>query len=387
MPRIGIDATNLSLYGKGVSRFQQSLIQELANRDNEHEFYIFINARSTNPTLPQGPNLHYVKLFFPAAIIWEQLQMTWVVKRFRLDLMQTTTDRLPLLGNGKFVLYLFEIPSYRIDYARQLSPRIGMYRNFSDLYTHLLFPHSLKKASLVVTSSNNTKRDVETHFGIDGDKVQVVYAAADNIFQPPTDSNSNRWVRSQYGIKDGYVLHLSSDDPRDNTETVLKAFSSTRGAVERDVKLVIGGKVDPDCQGFNELIRHLGLEGDVYFVGYRSGRELVELYQDADVYVDPSLYEGFGFQVVEAMACGTPVITSNVTSLPELVGDAGVLLPPNDVDAWAHAMERVLGGTEVRDNMSKKGLGRARNFTWQKVATELSAAYDRVLKQDGSIAC
>lgn len=362
---IGLEATHLSIYGKGVSRYQYNLIKNLVKLDKNNQHYVFLNKKNTLPELPRQDNFHYIKIYIPNRIIWDQILLPMLMKKYRLDVYQSCLDTLPIFAKGKIVLYLFEIPDYRIDLAYRLR-KTSLYAKISYKYTRLFFRRSLKKAKVIMVSSHSTKADLIHRYDIDGEKIRVVYPAADEQFY------------ASYSAKEGYILHFSSSDPRDNTEALIYAYHKAKRQFQFPQKLVIGGNVYYKKNGLDKLTKNLNLEGSIVFAGYHSGEGLTRLYQSADLFVDPSFYEGFGFQVIEALACGLPVITSNVTSLPEIVGDAGILLDPNDIDGLADAMVRILNDSGLRNNLRQKAQERAKFFSWKKMAQETLGIYNEV---------
>ena len=376
MAKIGIDGTSVSLRGKGVSRYQLNLIRYLTKCNKKNEYLIFLKAKNGITELPDTPSYTYVNVSPFNTMILEQYHIPRWFRKYGIDLLHTTTDRLPILGKGKTVTYLFEIPDYRIRLSKS---QVGLYKKATDAWTNCIFPHSMRKAFFVMVSSKSTERDLLEHYNIDKDKIRVVYPAPEEIFTPAESEDEVQQIRRRYGVQEGYVLHLSSPDPRDNTQIVLEAYSDALQFSNLKQKLLIVGNIEPVKERLKCDIDKLDIANWVVFTGYKSGKELVSLYRGAEAYVDPSLYEGFGFQVVEAMACGVPVITSNVTSLPEVVGDAGVLVDPRDVEGLASAMVRVLTDSEVQELMRQKSLERARFFSWDRTARETLEVYDEIL--------
>lgn len=376
MAVIGLDVTHLSLTGKGVSRYQHNIIKNLAKLDKKNCYYIFLNKRYTLPSLPTQENFHYISIYKPMQIIWDQFQLPLLIRKYRLDIFHSTSDTLPLLGRVKFALFLFEIPDYRIELMRR-SGRISLYTRLSQSYNRFFFRKSLNKAGIIMASSRSTKTDLIRKYGIEEKKIRVVYPAADEQFCVGTDERDLWNTRRRYNADSGYVLHISTNDPRDNTAAVIRAFKKAQPGLKIPKKLIICGG-GSEGMGLKRLVKELNLENDVIFIGYLLPQELAFLYRAADLFIDPSLYEGFGFQVVEAMACGIPVITSNVTSLPEIVGDAGILLFPDDVDGLAAALISVLTDSGLREAMCRKSLERARFFSWEKTAQETLAVYEEL---------
>ncbi|OGX15723.1 MAG: hypothetical protein A2166_03065 [Omnitrophica WOR_2 bacterium RBG_13_41_10] len=378
MAVIGLDATHLSIYGKGVSRHQYNLIKSLSKIDKKNCYYIFLNKKNILPELPQQENFHHVSIRIPKRIVWDQFQVPMAIIKYKLDIYHSLIDTLPVIGKVKFVLSVVEIPDYRIELARK-SRHNYLYMRLSQKYNMLLFRPSLKKAKLIIACSNSTKKDLIQRYNVNEKKIRVLYHAPDEQFCVANDERVLLNTKKKYNAEAGYILHISSFDPRDNTSAVIRAYHKALKESKFSQKLVIGGNVDPKETGLEKLIAELNLKNSIIFTGRLSEIELVALYQAADLFVDPSLYEGFGLQVIEAMSCGIAVITSNVTSLPEIVGDIAILVSPTDIDDLASALARVITDVELRQSMRQKGLERAKFFSWDTVAHQTLAIYEELL--------
>lgn len=377
MANIGLDATYLSNSGKGVSRHQHNLIKSLAKIDKKNCYFIFLNKKNTLPDLPRQDNFHYKKAWMPKRIIWDQVQVPLAIMKYKLDIYHSLLDILPVIAKSKFVLSVVEIPDYRIELARK-DGHNSLYTSLSHGYNMLFFRPSLKKAKFIITCSNSTKVDLMRRYNVDGKKIRVLYHAPDEQFCPSTVEEDLCNTRKKYNAKNGYILHISSSDLRDNTPVVIRAYQQVWRESKISQKLIIAGDVCPERMGLNKLILELGLSGNIIFTGRLSDNELVALYQAADLFIDPSLYEGFGLQVVEAMSCGAPVITSNVTSLPEVAGDAGILVNPTDINGLTSAIARVLTDAELQKSMRQKSLARARFFSWDRSARGTLDIYEEL---------
>jgi glycosyltransferase involved in cell wall biosynthesis len=382
MAIIGLDATYLTSYGKGVSRHQYNLIKSLAKLDKKNCYYVFLNNKNMLPDLPKQNNFHYIKVYIPKRIIWDQFQVPWLSRKYKLDIYHCLLDTLPVMGKVKCVLCVVEIPDYRIELAGKISHN-SLYASISHKYIMLSFGPSLKKARLIITSSQSTKVDLMQRYNVNEKKIRVLYHAADEQFCTLLDREVLLDTRKKYNAEKGYILHISSLDPRDNTPVVIRAYQKARSAAGITQKLIICGNVDSKRMGLEELITEFNLKDSVIFTGRLPDNELVALYQAADLFIDPSLYEGFGLQVVEAMSCGIPVITSNVTSLPEIVGDAGILLDPADIGGFASALVSVLTDAGMQNAMRQKSLARAKFFSWDKAARDTLAIYDELFFELG----
>ncbi len=237
----------------------------------------------------------------------------------------------------------------------------------------------LKKADRIITISEYSKSEIIKHVGYPEDQI--------NIASPAVDHSSyyvkrDREIVKKLGISENekVILYVGSEQPRKNVPFLLEAISELKKRLP-DIKLLKIGT--PQVPGVREkllkLTETLGIEKEVIFVGYVSEKDLTKYYNAADLFVFPSLYEGFGLPPLEAMACGTPVITSNLTSLPEVVGDSAFTIDPYDVNAFAEAMYNLLTDEKLREKMVNKGLKRAHLFNWEKSAEETFKVYNQLI--------
>jgi glycosyltransferase involved in cell wall biosynthesis len=343
VPRVAIDATAVSPDGKGHARSQRKLVESLVAL-GRYDVVAYVRTSEAAALIPQ---VETVVLGRGKALAWEQIGMRRALKR--ADLLVTLGERLPLGAESRVVVWLFELPTHRIVENRRVGA--GWYQRGSDLVTSALWRHSLAHAARVVAGSRATAAEL-------GRDIPVVYPGLDDGFGPGV------------GREGRYVFHLASSDPRDNTATVLDAWAR----VETDAELIVGGGLGALAP---ELRERAG--NRVRFLGRVSDEELVALYRGADAFVDATLYEGFGYQILEAMACGAPVVASSLTSIPEVVGDAGLLCDPHDAQAIAFALQRVLDDRAEASAMRERGFAQAARFTWTKTAERFGAVLDGVL--------
>jgi len=269
--------------------------------------------------------------------------------------------------------------------GRVLSVHDLTFRLFPSTHTPLnrwflrsMLPRFLRHAHAVVVDSASTRRDLLRFHPIDPGKVHTIPLGVARRFRPaPPDAIAA--VRATYGLPDRFILSVGTLEPRKNLPVALAAYREIR-ARGLPHRLVLAGPRGWLGEGLENRLRELGLEGEVDFPGYVADADLPALYSAADAFAFPSLYEGFGLPPLEAMACGTPVIASEVSAIPEVVGDAGLLVRPDDVSAWAAAISRVVeaaedGGLNLRSTMRAKGLARAAAFTWERTARATLAVY------------
>ena len=332
---IGIDATGVSPAGKGISRVMRGATEALARGGVELVALV-------QPGVSLEAPCEAVRA--RPAVLWEQVGLARAGRRF--DVVLTPTERLPVAGGGRFVIWLYETPARRLAAAR------GLYQRGSDLVTRALWRSSLRRAAAVVAGSRATARELED--ALPGLHVRVIYPGLDAEFSPGPGPGG-----------EPYVFHLGSSDPRDNTETVLHAVAIARRRLP--IRLVVGGAAPRT--------------GEAEYTGRVSDEELVRLYRGAAAYVDASLFEGFGYHALEAMACGAPFVGSNATSIPEVVGDAGLLVDPRDPEALAAALLRALEEPGLAEELRRRGLERAREFTWERTAEGFAEVFDEVRRR------
>jgi glycosyltransferase involved in cell wall biosynthesis len=343
--RIGVDATAVSPAGKGHARTQRHAVEALAERD-ELELVAFVRSAEAAALLP----VEAVVVRERPSILWEQLGMP--LRARRLDALLTLGDRLSVLPQPPTVIWLFESPEHRIEQNRR--SRAGPYQRGADLLTAALWRRSLRRAAHVCFGSQATAGEVLAELPQLEGRTSVVYPGLAPGFSPGPAPDRGR-----------YVFHLGSDDPRDNTAAAVEACSRA------GVRLLIAGIAHVDTRG-----------ADVELLGRVSDEELIGLYRGAAAYLDPSLYEGFGYGVLEAMACGAPVVASDRTSIPEVVGDAGLLCDPESAQSLAAVLRRVLDEPGLAERLRRRAFARVRRFQWDTAAGGLCAALEQVARLD-----
>lgn len=354
MTRIGVDCTHVSRDGRGHALSQRKAAETLAARG--YDVVAFVR--------PEGRGLldvpaHVVRS--PKTVLWELVELPAAARRLRLDSTLTFSERLPLIG-GPYAVWLFELPTHRI--AQNRVAAASRYQRASDAVTERMWRRGLARAAHVACGSEATRRELlDTLPGLEA-RTSVVYPALRDGFGPGPGADGR------------YVFHLGSADPRDHTEAVLEAFAALR---PEGVTLVVGGGLGARAAALERLRDDHGLGADVVFTGRLTDDDLLARYRGAAVYVDASLYEGFGYQVLEALACGAPVVASNATSVPEVVGDAGLLCDPRSPADIAAAIGRVLADDALASELRERGPARARTFTWERTGAGLARAVEESL--------
>jgi glycosyltransferase involved in cell wall biosynthesis len=237
-------------------------------------------------------------------------------------------------------------------------------------YLNRAVPRALRRADLVLADAASTERDLQDVYGLPPDRIKVLYSGVDERFCEQVPEADRARVRQKYGLRDPYLLSVSTIQPRKNYVRLIEAFAQvvSNGA---NLKLVISGGKGWMYDDVYATVERLGLGERVVFTGFTPDEDLPALYAMATLFVYPSLYEGFGLPVAEAMACGVPVVSSNASSLPEVAGDAALYFDPRDVDAMARSVRGALADESLRRDLRERGLQQVRQFSWERAAGEL----------------
>jgi len=371
--RICLDLSPAVHQHAGLGRYAQELLLALATADGQNEYVVFYNnpaAARVDPTLERFP-----KITTPLSY-----------KPWRLSAMLAHFARIPQDSLFPGVA-LFHATDHLLPYFRRIKSVFTLHdlififhpethKPLNRWFLTLMMPRFLRAADAVIAVSECTKRDAIRFYGIPEEKITVIYEGVNPRFRPASPETIAA-VRARYNLPEHFILYVGTIEPRKNLTALLEAFHYLLAT--HDLRLVIVGKKGWLYEGFFRRLRELGLEDRVIFTGYVPDEDLPAIYSAADLFVFPSLYEGFGLPVLEAMACGVPVICSNTSSLPEVAGDAALLVDPADVWALAGAMEQALTDEHLRSELMAKGLERARWFTWEKAAAKTLEVYRGVL--------
>jgi glycosyltransferase involved in cell wall biosynthesis len=308
---------------------------------------------------------------------WEYGASSAMARRARVDLLHMPMMAVPIMASVPVVTTIHDVipyvmPEYRSSRAQHVNLAVAR--------------RMVHRAAAVITPSQHAAGDVAAVFGIPRDRIWVTHEAADERYIPQPDRAVIQPVLDRFGIRGPYVFNIGGVDVRKNLSALLRAFHELLPDIPESIQLVIGGAphsgnptVFPPLE---PVIRELGMESRVVLTGRIPEEDKIALMQGASVYVTPSLYEGFGLSVLEAMGCGVPVIAANRTSLPEIVGDAGVLVEPR-VEPLAVAMRSVLTDPDCARALSSRGLVRAAQFHWRRTAEQTVAVYEQVLSEHG----
>lgn len=366
--RIGIDARLVFYHQAGIGQYILRLTNALAALDRENEYLLF-QSRKDSTRLVDAPNFHRRDLWTPSHHQIERVAMSVEMLPHSLDVFHSPDFIPPHKLRAPSVITVHDLAF--LLYPRFLTPAAARYYGQID-------PAS-RSAAHIIAVSQSTKRDITRLLGVPEERVSVIYEAAHSDTRPLNREQARAQVKEKFGVEGDFILFVSTIEPRKNLPTLLAAYSKLRDTYKSKAHLVVAGHKGWLTDEVDQAIEKYNLY-DVCFLGSVPTQELAYLYNAARVLAFPSFYEGFGLPPLEAMASGTPVIASNVSSLPEVVGDAGLLQDPNDVEAWTVALHRVLTDNELHAELSAKSLIRASTFSWERAARETLDVYRKVAK-------
>ncbi len=368
--RIAIDARKLRDYGIGT--YVRNLLKQLAKQDQATEYVVLCRKDDFPTVLECGANFRAVADATPGYSIREQLQVPLSVRRERASLFHAPHYVLPPLTPCRTVVTIHDCIHLR--FPQYLPSRFGYAYARAAMWT------ATHRAARVITVSEASKRDILQYFHIPESRIDVIYNAIDDRFWQPPDAENMERVRQRYQLNAPFILYAGNIKPHKNLERLIEAFHLLRQEpAMRDVQLLIIGDEISKYATLRRAVHRHKLHKHVRFFGFVPHDTLAALYRLADVFVFPSLYEGFGLPPLEAMASGTPVVTSDVSSLPEIVGDAALLIDPHQPEAIADAMRRLLTDHELRAELGARGLVRAREFSWERSVRRVREIYSEVL--------
>jgi glycosyltransferase involved in cell wall biosynthesis len=372
--RVAIDTRKIHDFGIGT--YIRNLLRQLARIDRDTEYVLLCREPDLGIAAQLGPNFRSVREPSPNYSLREQIHVPWVLRRERPDVYHAPHYVLPPAVRCRSVVTIHDcihlmFPQYLPNKAAYAYARASMWA-------------AARRSDRILTVSEASKRDILSLFNVKPEKIVVVYNAIDEHFSTTPSEEHVARIRERYQLDHKFVLYVGNIKPHKNLVRLIEAFSELRRTHD-DLKLLIIGDEISKLPALRRAVHRHKLHKHVRFLGYLKDDTLTVLYRLASVFVFPSLYEGFGLPPLEAMASGTPVVTSNVSSLPEVTGDAAVLVDPYDVDSIGNGMRRILDDPRLAEELRIKGLKRAREFSWERSVEKTQRVY-REVAADGRAA-
>jgi glycosyltransferase involved in cell wall biosynthesis len=381
---IGINAQLLSFSENyrngGISRYIRYLLMELARHPGQHEYTIFVNGQAVVERLKEQashPRITYVPAAWPESkpvvrVAWEQFTLPSIIRQRHIDVLHSPANVLPefLPRSCAGVVTLHDLAFLRFPEVLTRSKR-AYHRTFTirSLQEH---------ATMIIANSNSTRQDAIELAGIPAAKIETIYICIDTRFSNVViEEKEIQAFRQKQGLTGGFLLYLGTLEPRKNLTTLLKAYAQLRKAYGREEKLVLAGGKGWLYDTIFDTVREFGLETEVLFRGFVADSDQLLWYTSASAFVYPSLYEGFGMPVTEALACGVPVVTSDVSSLPEAGAGLALTVDPHDIQAMSEALYSALTDASLRQRCREQAPSVAQRFSAQTMVEQTVKVYEQ----------
>lgn len=351
--KIAIDVQTTLGQKTGFGFYVKNLTENLKKIDRENQYFLL------------KPKMEH-DLSAPKRFVWDQNKVPKLARKYHADILHQPCFSAPVFHSGmKVVVTIHDLIA--ILFGQDIP-------FFSRQFFSKWMPFSYKFADSIIAISEHTKKDIIKFLGFPEDRIKVIYSAAAEEFYKKISRDKIKSIKAKYQTSENYLLHTGTLNPRKNLEFLIRVFSK----VIKDFpsyNLVIAGKKGWYYDGLFKLVDQLDLKRKVIFTGYIPDEDAPALYQGSSLFVFPSLYEGFGLPPLEAMSSGVPVVASNTSSLPEVVGNGGILLSPHDTSAWIKAIKKMLKDESFRKKMNKLAIDQSRKFSWEKCARETLNVY------------
>jgi len=373
---IGIDARFAVRKRRGIGNYSLKLISNLAEIDSENQYVLYIDRSDTEKVLPNKSNFCIKKLTPANYLIWEQIMLPFQAQRDNLDILHCLGNTAPIFLHSKVklissihdVMYLKNYSEFPQSYS--------LYQNMGRIYRNLIVPCTVRRLAKIITVSDFSKTDILTHLNkLQGNNIHVTHEAAHERFKLLRNDRIFEDLKNKYSIKNDFIFTLGATDPRKNTERIIRTFLELKSEGGISEQLVISGLPNWENTIFGKMVQDSKYKNDIIFLDFVTENDLVCLYNYAKVFLYPSLYEGFGLPPLEAMSCGVPVITSNITSIPEIVEDAAILINPHDDEELKDALLLMLLDEKIRSDYIERGFNQVKKFSWRRMATETLEIY------------
>ena len=355
----------------GVKVYTKSVLPKLFALGGSHRYVLIYQNPKLIGTYASYPNVEEVAVEIPGTVLWDQIAVPWIARKMRLDLIFNPKITIPFFTTAKKVYVVHGAEKFAVP---EQFPRLDRW------YFRLLMPLYCRYADAVVSVTETVKVAVVKHLHADPRKVFAINNGYDaTLFRPTDDPQRLRDIRTRYRLPERFILWAGQFEPRKNVPRLLRAFAAIRAKFPHMLVLAGGQRGNPRSE--LKVIDELGLADRVIFPGWIPHADLPAVYALADLFVFPSLHEGFGIPLLEAMACGCPIVTANTGSPPEVVAGAARLVDPLQIDSIADGMEAVLSEHALKTDMIARGLVRAKDYSWDKCAAELLAMLDSLDEQ------
>jgi len=378
--KIGIEGQRLFRKKKhGMDMVALELIRNLQHIDHENEYFIFVKPDEDDSVLKETANFKIIKLEGGSYLQWEQFALPNAARETGCEILHCTSNTAPINCTIPLVVTLHDIIYMESSYLRILTGSATSYQKFGNAYRKLVIPRIIKKSRKIITVSHFEKNRIGEFFGMKGDpRLTAVYNGVSEHFKPVTDQLEISRVKEKYHLPDHFFFFLGNTDPKKNTKGTLKAFSDFIKQTGSDHKLVM---LDYDRSELEKILNEIGdlsLLERIVLTGYVVNTDLPAIYSQSQVFLYPSLRESFGIPMLEAMACGVPVITSNTSSMPEVAGNGALIIDPFKPEEITDAIIQILNNQTMREELIENGFKQAAKFSWKAMAESVLEIYREI---------
>lgn len=377
--KIGIEGQRLFRKKKhGMDMVALELIKNLQEIDKENEYVVFVKPDEDSEALQETDNFKIVELDGGSYPMWEQRALPRAAAKEGCDLLHCTSNTAPVKSKVPVMITLHDII-----YLESISifKKSGTwYQKFGNMYRRWVVPKVVKKSKKIITVSKFERERIRKFFNFreDDNRLVAVYNGVSRHFNPVTDEAIRKEVRAKYDLPEKYLFFLGNTDPKKNTEGLLKAYSNYVEQADDPAMLVM---LDYEEWALNKVLADIGkkdIRKHIYLPGYIVNTDLPAIYSMATIFLYPSLRESFGIPMLEAMGCGTPVITSNTSSMPEVSGGKAKIVDPYQPQQITEAIFELMNDPELRQKLVEDGLKQAAKFTWKNMAVDVKAIYEEI---------
>jgi glycosyltransferase involved in cell wall biosynthesis len=379
--KIGIEAQRIFRKKKhGMDMVALELIRNLQEIDKVNEYFIFVRPDEDRSVIQETANFKIVELSASSFPVWEQFALPRAAEKYGCEILHCTSNTAPIFCKVPSVVTLHDIIYMESSALNIITGKGTNYQKFGNIYRKLIVPMIMRNSKKIITVSNFEKDCISSFFGFKNNtKLTAEYNGVSEYFKPVTDTDYLRLIKAKYNLPDQFFFFLGNTHPKKNTKGTLKAFSDFLKRTGSSMKLVM---LDYDQDELKKLLVEIGdvnLINKIVLTGYVANKDLPAIYSLSQLFLYPSLRESFGIPIVEAMACGVPVITSNTSSMPEIAGNAALLVDPYNTEEITSAMIKVYKNEILKNNMIQSGLTRAARFSWRSMAENVLNIYEETL--------
>jgi len=371
--KIGIDAR---MYGKnqsGIGTYIKNLTEKIFELDKDNDYYLFLLDPMHSQYKPVNERVHKIKVNSSWYSYAEQTKFLKDIYKQKLDLIHFPHFNAPILYSGKRIHTIHDItPKFFPGHKQKSWFRKKAYE--------LAIKTSLKKSSKIITISQNTKNDLINYFQVPEDKIIITFLGIESHFKKVEDYAKIKEIKDRYGITKPYLFFISAWRNHKNFEGLIAAFEKIKSQ-GYDYQLVLGGQEDPYYSRISKKIAQSKYKKDIITPGFISDKDLPAFYSAAEIFIIPSFYEGFGIIGLEAMACQTPVISSNTTALPEILGEAALYFDPKNIQKMSAEIIDLINNPEKQNELIEQGLKQIKKYSWEECAQKTLSIYKNILNQ------